>query len=142
MAAPEEILTILESLLHAFPGQKITRDTFQVYIHHLSDIHPQLLQMSADSLIATATWFPRISEIRAEASRISGTSQLSTWSPPHNYLIARYHHLEQQFFHHAILDSDAWIALADEFDRQDRPYSAEGTRRRLATFQQALNSEH
>jgi hypothetical protein len=141
MATPDEILSILENLLHAFPGQKISRDTFQVYIDHLSDIHPRLLRMCADNLIAKSTWFPRLSEIRAEAARIVGPHMVSVWEPPQNYLMVRFHELENQFFHHRILDPEAWIALAEEFARCDRPYSAEGARRRLTIFQQLLAEE-
>ena len=141
MATPEEILSFLENLLHAFPGQKISRDTFQVYIDHLSDIHPYLLQRCADNFIAKSTWFPRVSEIRAEAARIVGPHMVSAWEPPKNLLMVRFHELENQFFHHRILDPDAWINLAKEFERRDRPYSAEGSRRRLAIFQQLLAEE-
>jgi hypothetical protein len=138
MATPDEILSVLETLLHAYPGQNYSRESFQVYINHLSDIHPRLLDMCAENLISKSTWFPRVSEIRAEASRIVGSHMISTWRPPQNYLMARFYELENQFFHHHILDPAAWNELADEFERRDRPYSAAGARQRLATFQQVL----
>jgi hypothetical protein len=141
MATPEEILSILENLLHAFPGQKISRNTLQIYVDHLSDIHPRLLQMCADNLVASATWFPRISDIRAEAAKIVGSHWVSTWQPPQNYLWARYRQLEHQFWHHRILDPDAWIDLANSFERRDQPFSATGARRRLKIFQQLLAEE-
>jgi hypothetical protein len=43
--------------------------------------------------------------------------------------------LLEHFYSHRILDPDAWLALADDFERNDRPNSATGARRRLATFQ-------
>lgn len=138
---PAEILSVLETLLHAYPGQNYSRESFQVYINHLSDIHPRLLEMCSDNLISKFTWFPRVSEIRAEASRIVGSHMISTWIPPQNYLMARFYELEKQFFHQGILDSAAWLSLANEFECRDRPYSAEGARQRLATFQQVLSDE-
>ena len=142
MASPDEILSILEDLIHAFPGQNIPRGTFQVYIDHLSDIHPKLLEMCADNLIANSTWFPRVSEIRAEAARLVGSHLVSTWEPPGNPLMARFHELEREFFHYRNLDPAAWLSLADEFERCDRPYSAAGARRRLEIFQQILANEN
>jgi hypothetical protein len=29
----------------------------------------------------------------------------------------QFYHLEQQFFHHRILDPDAWLTLAKQFER-------------------------
>ena len=55
MADPDEILAILEELVNAFPGNQMTRANFQVYIDHLSDIHPALLQRAVDNLIANST---------------------------------------------------------------------------------------
>jgi len=142
MATPDQILSILEDLLHAYPGKKLSRATLQVYINHLSDIHPFLLGNCIDNLIATSTWFPRVSEIRTEAEKIVGPGMISTWQPPLNYLWTRYRQLEHQFWHHRILDPDAWNELAESFDRRDQIYSAAGARDRLAIFQQILADEN
>ena len=141
MAAPEEILSILEDLVNAYPGNKLSRAKFQIYVDHLSDIHPVLLQRAVNNLISQSTWFPRVSEIRAEAAKIVGLRNVSTWQPPQNYLWARYRQLEHQFYHHRILDPDNWIHLAENFDRCNQLYSAEIARSRLAIFQQLLNDE-
>jgi hypothetical protein len=87
--------------------------------------------MCVDNLIAKSTWFPRVAEIRAEAGKIVGHNFISTWEPPPDYLRARFYELENQFFHHRILDPAAWLALADDFERYDRPHSAEGARRKF-----------
>ena len=55
--------------------------------------------------------------------------------------MARFYELENEFFHYRILDPAAWIDLAEEFERRDRPYSAAGSRRRLSIFQQILAEE-
>ena len=141
MTAPDQILSILEDLLHAYPGKKLSRDTLKVYIDHLSDIHPRLLEICIDNLIAKSTWFPRVSEIRVEASKIVGSHMVSTWQPPQDHLWSRYRELERHFYHHRILDPDAWIDLAESFDSCKRIYSAEGARRRLEIFQQLLADE-
>ena len=140
MATSEQILSIIEELHHAYPGQKLKQENVQVYINHLSDIHPRLLWMCVDNLISNSTWFPRISEIRAEARRIVGP-HIASWEPPPNPLRVRFRELEDEFFHHRILDPDSWIELAEEFDRLDRPFSAAGARRRLEIFQQILEEE-
>jgi len=142
MAAPEEILSILEDLVNAYPGNKLSRANFQVYIDHLSDIHPVLLQRTVDNLISRSTWFPRVSEIRVEASKIVGSHMVSTWHPPQNNLWSRYRELERHFYHHRNLDPDAWNELAESFERRDQIYSAAGARDRLAIFQQILAEEN
>jgi hypothetical protein len=141
MATTEQILAVIEELHHAYPGQKLKQENVQVYINHLLDIHPHLLWKCVDNLIATSTWFPRISEIRAEAGRIVGHNWISTWEPPPNPLRVRFRELEDEFFHHRKLDPDSWIALAEEFERRDCPHSAVGARSRLEIFQQILEEE-
>ena len=141
MANSDEILSILEDLLNAFPGKQMTDANFQIYLEHLSDIHPVLLRRAADNLIANSTWFPRVSEIRAEAARLVGPRLVSSWEPPQNYLRARYYDLERDFYHHRKLDPDAWDNLADQFERRNLIYSAENTRRRYKIFQKMLIEE-
>jgi hypothetical protein len=141
MASPEEILTILETLVQAYPGQKYSRDTFQIYIRHLANMQPELLRRAVNNLINNSTWFPRVSEIRAEARQISGPIDVTDWEPyPYRPLMSIFYELEHDFFHHRILDPDAWLALAEEFDRRDRIYGAAATRR-LTLFQQILAEE-
>ena len=142
MATKEEILDVLETLIHAYPGHKYSENTFQIYIDHLSDIQPDLLRLTVKNLIDTSTWFPRVSEIRAEATRIAGHSGVTNWDPqPFTPLSQIFFELEQDFFHYRILDEDTWITLAKEFDRRDRIYGAAKTRERLAQFKQVLAEE-
>ena len=141
MADPDEILSILEELVNAFPGKQMTRANFQVYIDHLSDIHPALLRRTVDILIAKSTWFPRVSEIRAESARLIGSPRISTWEPRYNNLRNKYFELQRDFYHHRNLDPDVWFQLADEFDRHNFIYSAQDTRRRYKIFQQILLEE-
>jgi hypothetical protein len=142
MASPEEILSILETLVQAYPGQKYSRDTFKIYIRHLSDVQPELLRRAVNNHIDTSTWFPRVSEIRAEARQIAGPIGVTDWQPhPYRSLMEIYYELEHDFFHHRILDPAAWLALAEEFDRRDRIYGAAAARRRLAIFQEIIADE-
>ena len=90
MANPDQILAILEDLLYAYPNQKLPRQTLQIYIDHLSDIHPYLLEKCVNNLIENSTWFPRASEICTEARRIAGPHTFSTWEPPPNPLRVRF----------------------------------------------------
>lgn len=141
MATSEEIFAQLEILVHAFPGKEKSKETFAIYIEYLADIHPELLRRAVNNLIENSTWFPRVAEIRAEAVRIVGFHNVSTWEPPVDVQRAQYYHLEQQFFHERILDPDSWLSLAEQFANRDRPHSAEGARRRLAIFQQIMEEE-
>ena len=141
MATPDEILSILEDLLNAYPGKQLTDSNFQVYIDHLSDLHIVLLRRAVDSLIASSTWFPRVSEIRSEAAKLIGSTRISTWVPPQSNLRARYFALQREFYHHRKLDPDAWIQLAEEFDRRNLIYSAKNTRKRYKIFHQILIEE-
>ena len=141
MANPDEILSILENLLHAFPGQKLTRATLKVYIDHLADIHPQLLQQCVNRLIEKSTWFPRVSEIRSEAARIVGHNQISLWQPPLSHLWDRYYQLQHDFYHHRILDERAWLDLAEEFSLRNCPHSAAATRQRISDYQHLMQEE-
>ena len=103
MASPDEIIALLETLVHAYPGKDKSRETFAIYIEYLADIHPELLRQAVNNLIETSVWFPRVAEIRAEAARIVGYHQVSTWEPPQDVLRAQFYHLEEQFFHHRII---------------------------------------
>ena len=141
MADPDEILSILQELVNAYPGKQMTDANFKIYIEHLSDIHPNLLQRAVDNLISKSTWFPRVSEIRSEAAKLIGSHRISTWEPPQNYLRIRYYDLERDFYHRRKVDPDAWLQLADDFEKRNLIYSAQNTRRRLAIFQQMLVNE-
>jgi len=136
MAAPEAILSILEDLVNAYPGKQMTDANFKIYIEHLSDIHYDLLRLAADNLIASSTWFPRVSELRDEAARIVGSRNVSSWEPPQDLLRARFLQLENEFYNQGKLDPESWQELADQFDRRDRPHSAESTRHQFTILQQ------
>ena len=141
MPSPDEIIAILKDLVNAFPGKQMTDANFKIYIEHLSDIHPFLLRRVADNLIANSTWFPRVAEIRAEAARLVGSRNVSTWEPQVNVLRAQYFALQRDFYHHRKLDPVAWDDLATQFDRRDLIYSAQDTRRRYKIFQKILIEE-
>ena len=141
MASPDEILTILQDLVNAYPGKQMTDANFKIYVEHLSDIHPVLLRRAADNLIANSSWFPRVAEIRAEAARLVGSRMFSSWEPSVNTLRAQYFELQRDFYHHRKLDPDAWDDLATQFDRRDLIYSAQDTRRRYKIFQKILIEE-
>ena len=88
----------------------------------------RLLYLAALFCAVQPAWFPRVAEIRAEAERIVGYSQVSTWEPPQDLLRAQFYHLEQQFFNKHIPDEETWLNLVESFANRDRPCVAADTR--------------
>ena len=142
MSPPDQILSILETLSAAYPNRSRDQRTVQLYVERLSDIPVYLLDQAASQHIATSNWFPKIAELRAAAARIAGTSEFHVMGPaPIDTLAAEAFELEQLFWHERTLDPSAWFALADQFERANRPHRAEHTRGKLSQLQTILEEE-
>lgn len=79
---PSETLTLVRSLIAAFPRQEITRETLQVYCHMLADLDAKQAEAAVGKIIAAATFFPSIAEIRAAAveSQTTAPSAEDAWT--------------------------------------------------------------
>lgn len=75
MAAPQQIQAALETLKNAFPEKTHSRATLELYYRYLADIPAGILARTVDELVRTSQWFPRISEVRHAASRLSGRDE-------------------------------------------------------------------
>jgi hypothetical protein len=136
MPALEQILAIFKTLSLAYPEKKLDEPTLQLYMEQLADIPVNLLWRAVKEHIQTSDWFPKISELRKSAARLAGTNQFESLAPhPVELLLEKAIALEDAYYQQGILDSAAWQSLAEAFERADRPYRAEATRRKLAMLQ-------
>lgn len=67
-----ETIRIVAKLAAAFRKDQIGQDTVAVYVEHLDPIDPKLLQAAVEKVIAHATFFPSIAEVRHAALSIAG----------------------------------------------------------------------
>jgi hypothetical protein len=145
MTDSREVVKVLKALTQAFPQQKVSRDTLEIYLRMLEDIPIDLLWRAAERHMAEAQYFPRIAELRGMAARLAGTDRFASLppaSPPApDGLAQRALELEDDFYFERELDPQAWLDLADAFERADRPHRAEYTRKKLAALQAVLEGE-
>ena len=136
MAAQAEIVILLKTLADAYPGQRIAKPTYQVYLDHLADIPAWLLERAVQRCIETSAWFPKISELRQAAAQIANTHNFTALElAPIDYLAIEAQALEDVFYDQAHLDPAEWEYLAAMFDRQDRPHRAAHARDKLRGLQ-------
>jgi hypothetical protein len=116
MSTPQEIIPILEQLSLAYPEKRLEAKTLQVYLEHLDDIPPYLLEAAVRAHIQASAWFPRVAELRALAARLAGTSQFDTLPErPLDRLLLEAQALEDAFYHQGQLDPTEWHRLAEMF---------------------------
>jgi hypothetical protein len=135
MATTIEIINVLK-LLSGYYGRELSASNLQVYLQALADLEPRSLAQAARQWIGQSPFFPRVSELRQLAARISGSG--NTQAPLPDYLAAEALELEESFADSGVLDPRAWNDLARRFEQADRPHRAAAIRRRLAAYQQLL----
>lgn len=142
MGTPSEILDNLERLAYAYPGQKLERQTLEVYLEKLADIPGYLLERAVDEHIKSSKWFPRVAELRDTAADLAHTRNFSSLpSDPVDGLRAVALNLEEGFYRDLYLDEVAWRKLAGAFELAGREYAAGHLRRKLHVFKHHLESE-
>ena len=134
---------MLFTMGQAYPNQGVSRETVEIYVRMLEDIPADLLWQAAESHLANSNYFPRIAELRSQAARLAGTDRFASVSPAAapDLLAVRAQDLEDDFYADRTLDVQAWLDLAEEFDKADRPHRALHTRKKLAAFQSILERE-
>jgi hypothetical protein len=136
---------ILVTLSQAYPRQKMQRDTIDVYAKALSDIPPRVLERAADNIIKDSKWFPSVAELRAEAKRVANLPNArdfrSVSVESAHQLLGEREGLYTAFYVDRALDEEAWNALADKFERMERPHRAEHTRKTLADLKAIVEGE-
>lgn len=145
MATQDEIIPVLEVLGRAFPNQALSKPTGEIYVRMLEDIPIDLLWRAAERHMAEAKYFPRIAELRGMAARLAGTDRFASLPPPSppapDGLALALLELEDDFYYERELDPQAWLDLAEAFERADRPHRAADTRKKLAGLQAVLERE-
>jgi len=143
MSDSHQIIAVLEAFGKAYPRQTISKQTAELYVQFLAEIPIGLLWQVAERHIATSSYFPRIAELRTLATRLAGTSKFSSPAPTASpdTLAYQVQALEDALYEDQTLDPQAWLALADQFERADRPHRALHTRQKLAAFQSILEKE-
>ncbi len=136
MTQTSVILTVLETLSIAYPDRPRDEQTIHLYLEHLCDIPAYLLRAAADYHIRHSAWSPKICELRQAAARLAGTDQFDTLPPtPIDHLQYEAVALEDAFYHEHHLIPAEWHALAEKFERADRPHRAAYTLEKLARLQ-------
>jgi hypothetical protein len=132
MSAPQEMIPILEQLSLAYPEKRLEAQTLQVYLEHLDDIPPYLLEAAVRAHIQASSWFPRIADLRVLAARLAGTNQFDTLpEKPVDRLLLEAQALEDTFYHQGRLDQAEWEKLSEKFARCGRHCRAEYTLEKL-----------
>ena len=142
MSTPEQMIPILEQLGLAYPDKRLEAATLQVYLEHLDDIPPYLLEAAVRAHIQASGWFPRIADLRALAARLAGTSQFDTLPErPVDRLLLEAQALEDAFYHQGQLDPAAWHKLSEKFERCGRHFRAEYTLEKLGRLRGMLEEQ-
>lgn len=144
MAEANYIIAVLDALGKAYPRQVHPKQSAALYVQFLEDIPEDLLWQAARRHISTSSFFPSIAELRSLAARLANTHRLESLennaTSPDN-LAYQAQLLEDDFYRDRILEPAAWLALADQFERLNRPHRAEATRRKLAGLLDILEQE-
>ena len=142
MGTPSDILDNLERLAYAYPGQKLERQTLEVYLEKLADIPGYLLERAVDEHVKSSKWFPRVAELRDTAADLAQTRDFSLLSgEPVDGLRAEALNLEEGFYRDLNLDEAAWRKLAGAFELAGREHAAGHIRHKLHIFKHHLESE-
>lgn len=162
MATTQEITGILDRLISAYPTSKIDNqeETILVYADSLEDIPGYLLEEAVDECIKTMKWFPSVSEVRKEASKLAhswdelkGKHIGSPFShlpeereDPEDYRIAEdnlYHELVQSFCSTPRqFDEETWLRLIKQLKMRKREAQAHSVVQRYEAFKWTVENEH
>lgn len=156
MATTKEITEVLTRLIAAYPTSKIDNreETIRVYAESLEDIPGYVLEKAMEECIKLMKWFPSISELRKEASRIAGIGE--TWmgkysegdfrsvpEKPFDYLADEYNELVRLYCQRPRqFDEDRWLNLVGRLERMGRDSKAHQVQLRLDAFKWTVENEH
>ena len=114
-STPDQVISVLK-LLAEYYNHEPTETQASIYLDALSDLDPVPLQESARRWIRRSPFFPKVSDLLNIARTIPKSAP--------DTLAYRVQALEDAFYEDRALDPQAWLALADEFERADRPHRA------------------
>lgn len=132
---------LLNDLVNAFPGTKLTPQNVAIYLENLSDISEPVLAQAVKNIIISATWFPKIAELRAEAMKIwNAQGRYAERDVVLNKFVSDGEDIlkiRQQQIELVELDAaegfhfEEWQQLLDECKDKDYQMIADGIRRRM-----------
>jgi hypothetical protein len=131
-SSPDQVLAVL-SLLAEYYNHEPSEAQANIYLDALSDLDPSVLDDSARLWIHRSPFFPKVSELLEIARSVP--------APTPDYLANQAQMLEDDFYYDRTLDPQAWLDLAEEFEKADRPHRALHTRQKLAAFLAILEQE-
>jgi hypothetical protein len=131
-SSPDQVLAVL-SLLTEYYNHEPSEAQANIYLDALSDLDPSVLDDSARLWIHRSPFFPKVSELLEIARSVP--------APTPDYLANQAQMLEDDFYYDRTLDPQAWLDLAEEFEKADRPHRALHTRQKLAAFLAILEQE-
>ena len=133
---------LLNDLMMAFPGNKLSVENLAVYAEYLSDIPEAVLAKAVRNIIVKSTFFPKVAEIRAEAERVAHetmqkmdrelTSSRVRWLELTD-LRARWLELTEQNARDGV-DLGAWQELLQDYLEQGWLQNAQGIQERIAAW--------
>ncbi len=134
-ADPALLARSLEMLALAYPDKQLSRQSLQVYLENLADIPSQILDAAVRAHIQSNPFFPRVSELRQAARKLTGGQPFEALEDnPYDRLTRQAVELEEAFYRRGELDASAWERLAEQFDYWNRPERAARTRERLRMY--------
>jgi len=119
MSNKAEVIELMSMMALAWPRYELKKETFEVYYQILKDVPIEALTEAAKALMATATFFPAISEWRNAAfdiliHRMKVPSQFEAWEEAYAKMVSIGHGPTPEFSHPLIrraVDCIGWNYL-------------------------------
>lgn len=115
---PSETLTLVRSLVAAFPRQDVSPETMKIYCEMLADLDHSRAQEAINRIIASGKFFPTIAEIRAAA--VEGQTLMpdieQAWGEVKRAISSQGRYRNPEWSHSAItsaVDAIGWQTLCD-----------------------------
>ena len=134
MAENRKIINALR-LLAACYGKEPAKEQVETYVEMLAEVEPAALDYAVQAWIKRSPFYPRISELLQTAAKYTPPP-----IEPAQALLRVQHQLEWDFFQEGKLDPRRWESLAENFERNDRIYTAEACRKRFKNYQAILEN--
>ncbi len=132
MAENGKILSALRKLAACY-GKEPAKEQVEMYVEMLKEVEPAALDYAVQAWITRSPFYPRISELLQTAAKYTPPP-----AEPAQVLLRVQHQLEWDFYQQGKLDKTQWESLADNFERNDRIYTAQACRKRFKNYQAIL----
>ncbi|MBI9042901.1 MAG: hypothetical protein JEZ06_00360 [Anaerolineaceae bacterium] len=147
MASERDILDMLGKLRVAFPNQKLKHPeaSIALWLEFLGPYSRADLEVGINQVIRESRYYPTMYEIRASIEENLLEHGLNHFENSlllkGKSLMTRLVRLERKFYQEKQLDTDGFLRLADDYDRDGRPGMAEHVRDRVVLFTRILENQ-